>query len=146
MSCGTFPRRYSDMHCRPQLGERDRRRTEMRQQHLKYRCLVRQKFARGKMPVAFFLAAKSLPESASQKAKRDRRRTEKRQQHLKYRCLVRQKGLEPPTYCLEGSCSIRMSYWRVLERVMGIEPTPTAWKAVVLAVILHPRCRVLHQP
>ena len=26
--------------------------------------------------------------------------------------LVRQKGLEPPTYCLEGSCSIRMSYWR----------------------------------
>ena len=22
---------------------------------------------------------------------------------------------------------------------MGIEPTPTAWKAVVLAVILHPR-------
>ena len=33
-----------------------------------------------------------------------------------------------------------------MERVMGIEPTPTAWKAVVLAVILHPRCRVLHQP
>ncbi len=27
----------------------------------------------------------------------------------------------------------------LLERVMGIEPTPTAWKAVVLAVILHPR-------
>ena len=26
-----------------------------------------------------------------------------------------------------------------MERVMGIEPTPTAWKAVVLAVILHPR-------
>ena len=26
--------------------------------------------------------------------------------------MVRQKGLEPPTYCLEGSCSIRMSYWR----------------------------------
>ena len=26
-----------------------------------------------------------------------------------------------------------------LERVMGIEPTPTAWKAVVLAVILHPQ-------
>ena len=22
-------------------------------------------------------------------------------------------GLEPPTYCLEGSCSIQMSYWRV---------------------------------
>ena len=32
-----------------------------------------------------------------------------------------------------------------MERVMGIEPTPTAWKAVVLAVILHPHGRVLHQ-
>ena len=30
-----------------------------------------------------------------------------------YTRVVRQKGLEPPTYCLEGSCSIRMSYWRV---------------------------------
>lgn len=26
--------------------------------------------------------------------------------------LVRQKGLEPLAYCLEGSCSIRLSYWR----------------------------------
>ena len=60
--------------------------------------------------------------------------------------MVRQEGFEPPTYCLEGSCSIRVSYWRVLERVMGIEPTPTAWKAVVLAVILHPRGQALHQP
>ena len=33
-----------------------------------------------------------------------------------------------------------------MERVMGIEPTPTAWKAVVLAVILHPQLRVQHQP
>ena len=33
-----------------------------------------------------------------------------------------------------------------MERVMGIEPTPTAWKAVVLAVILHPQNRLLHQP
>ena len=45
--------------------------------------------------------------------------------------MARQKGLEPLTYCLEGSCSIQLSYWRVartekrdlLERVMGIEPT-----------------------
>ncbi len=28
--------------------------------------------------------------------------------------LVRQEGLEPPAYCLEGSCSIHLSYWRVL--------------------------------
>ena len=27
--------------------------------------------------------------------------------------MVRQKGLEPPTYCLEGSCSIQLSYWRI---------------------------------
>ena len=46
--------------------------------------------------------------------------------------LARQKGLEPLTYCLEGSCSIQLSYWRILERVMGIEPTRPAWKAGVL--------------
>ena len=55
--------------------------------------------------------------------------------------MARQEGLEPPTYCLEGSCSIRMSYWRtigrpqargVMERVMGIEPTFSAWKADIL--------------
>ena len=33
-----------------------------------------------------------------------------------------------------------------MERVMGIEPTPTAWKAVVLAVILHPHSEWYHQP
>ena len=27
--------------------------------------------------------------------------------------LARQKGLEPLAYCLEGSCSIQLSYWRV---------------------------------
>ena len=26
--------------------------------------------------------------------------------------LVRQKGFEPLAYCLEGSCSIQLSYWR----------------------------------
>ena len=26
--------------------------------------------------------------------------------------MVRQKGFEPPAYCLEGSCSIHLSYWR----------------------------------
>ena len=43
------------------------------------------------------------------------------------------KGLEPPTLCLEGRCSIRLSYKHIkLERVMGIEPTRLAWKARVL--------------
>ena len=53
--------------------------------------------------------------------------------------MARQEGFEPPTYCLEGSCSIRMSYWRMLERVTGIEPASPAWKAGALAVVLHPQ-------
>ena len=31
--------------------------------------------------------------------------------------MARQKGLEPLTYCLEGSCSIQLSYWRISEQV-----------------------------
>ena len=27
--------------------------------------------------------------------------------------MVRQEGFEPPAYCLEGSCSIQLSYWRI---------------------------------
>ena len=57
--------------------------------------------------------------------------------------MARLKGLEPLTHCLEGSCSILLSYWRILadlfslyghavERVMGIEPTRPAWKAGIL--------------
>ena len=58
--------------------------------------------------------------------------------------MARQKGLEPLAYCLEGSCSIQLSYWRVsvkLERVTGIEPASPAWKAGALAIVLH-----LHAP
>ena len=64
--------------------------------------------------------------------------------------MARQEGFEPPAYCLEGSCSIQLSYWRIrkipvlgnslsqkaarcgVERVMGIEPTCSAWKADIL--------------
>ncbi len=31
--------------------------------------------------------------------------------------LARQGGLEPPTDCLEGNCSIRLSYWRAKWRI-----------------------------
>jgi hypothetical protein len=31
--------------------------------------------------------------------------------------LARQKGFEPLTYCLEGSCSIRLSYWRIFKKI-----------------------------
>ena len=53
--------------------------------------------------------------------------------------MVRQEGLEPPAYCLEGSCSIQLSYWRILEQGTGIEPASPAWKAGALAVVLHLR-------
>ena len=56
--------------------------------------------------------------------------------------LVRQEGLEPPAYCLEGSCSILLSYWRKwMEQVTGIEPASPAWKAGALAIVLYPRIR-----
>ena len=75
--------------------------------------VVRRKFAREKMPVAFFPAAKSLPERRSHKANFDQGVPQSISQSLTLTQVVRQKGLEPPTYCLEGSCSIRMSYRRV---------------------------------
>ncbi len=42
-----------------------------------------------------------------------------------------QERFELPTHSLEGCCSILLSYWD-MERVMGIEPTTSAWKAEVL--------------
>ena len=49
------------------------------------------------------------------------------------RSLTRQEGIEPPTYGLEGRCSIRLSYWREVRTsvanigVRGFEPpTPCA--------------------
>ena len=32
---------------------------------------------------------------------------------IQYKKVARQKGFEPLAYCLEGSCSILLSYWRV---------------------------------
>ena len=45
-------------------------------------------------------------------------------------------GFEPRTHGLEGRCSIQLSYEPtqngIMERVMRIELTPSAWKAEVL--------------
>jgi hypothetical protein len=47
--------------------------------------------------------------------------------------MVRLKGVEPPAHGLEVRCSIQLSYRRLnLERVKGIEPSRSAWKAEVL--------------
>ena len=38
--------------------------------------------------------------------------------------MVRQEGFEPPAYCLEGSCSIRLSYWRAYNILL---PAQKVW-------------------
>ena len=38
--------------------------------------------------------------------------------------LARQKGFEPLAYCLEGSCSIRLSYWRGFSGTSEISEHP----------------------
>lgn len=53
--------------------------------------------------------------------------------------LARPEGLEPPTHCLEGSCSVRLSYGRTQEKLQP-EHTAGVGKTTVLAVAVRPRC------
>ena len=42
--------------------------------------------------------------------------------------MVRQEGFEPPAYCLEGSCSIQLSYWRMGNPCSGAAEPKSAEK------------------
>ena len=62
--------------------------------------------------------------------------------------MVGLSGLEPPTSRLSGVRSDRLSYRPIfiiynMERVMGIEPTTSAWKAEVLPLNY---TRAIHSP
>ena len=107
--------------------------------------MVRQKLQAEKMPVAFFPRRKSLP-------KRTSRRRSPIGGALTQKLIPENnqvgtpEGTRTPHLLLRRQLLYPDELLAHMERVMGIEPTPTAWKAVVLAVILHPRVQVQHQP
>ena len=53
--------------------------------------------------------------------------------------LARQKGLEPLTYCLEGSCSIQLSYWRIYGAGDGNRTRVSSLEGWCSTIELHPR-------
>ena len=52
--------------------------------------------------------------------------------------MARQKGFEPLTYCLEGSCSIRLSYWRIYGAGDGNRTHATSLEGWDSTIELHP--------
>ena len=52
--------------------------------------------------------------------------------------MARQKGLEPLTYCLEGSCSIQLSYWRISGAGDGNRTHTTSLEGWGSTIELHP--------
>ena len=54
--------------------------------------------------------------------------------------MVGLSGLEPPTSRLSGVRSNQLSYRPILERVKGIEPSSSAWKAEVLPLNYTRKC------
>ena len=62
--------------------------------------------------------------------------------------LARQEGFEPPTYCLEGSCSILLSYWRLSQPKEygagdGNRTHVSSLEGWCSTIELHPRVRSL---
>ncbi len=62
---------------------------------------------------------------------------------LSYTHHMALKGFEPLAYCLEGSCSIQLSYQRIcnVERVMGIRTHATSLEGWSSTIELHPHFR-----
>ena len=53
--------------------------------------------------------------------------------------MARQKGLEPLTYCLEGSCSIQLSYWRIFGAGDGNRTRVSSLEGWCSTIELHPQ-------
>ena len=53
--------------------------------------------------------------------------------------MARQEGLEPPTYCLEGSCSILLSYWRIYGAGDGNRTRVSSLEGWCSTIELHPQ-------
>ena len=53
--------------------------------------------------------------------------------------MARQKGLEPLTYCLEGSCSIQLSYWRIFGAGDGNRTRVSSLEGWCSPIELHPQ-------
>ena len=58
--------------------------------------------------------------------------------------MARQKGLEPLTYCLEGSCSIQLSYWRICGAGDGNRTRVSSLEGWCSTIELHLRVCVCH--
>ena len=52
--------------------------------------------------------------------------------------MARQERLELPTYCLEGSCSIQLSYWRIFGAGDGNRTHATSLEGWDSTIELHP--------
>ena len=68
--------------------------------------------------------------------------------HIRFaECLrmARQKGLEPLTYCLEGSCSIQLSYWRIDGAGDGNRPRVSSLEGWCSTIELHPQILFSHR-
>ena len=59
--------------------------------------------------------------------------------------LARQEGLEPPTYCLEGSCSIQLSYWRIFGAGDGNRTRVSSLEGWCSTIELHPQILFSHR-